>query len=72
MKEKQHTIPMIGDPNTREIDRMVTDLGRRVMIIGRDQRTFAGVSHPAARLYLVLGLLVGLILLLLGVIHYGL
>jgi len=71
MKEKQ-TIPMIGDPNTREIDRMVKDLGRRVMIIGRDQRTFAGVSHPAARLYLVFGLLVGLILLLLGVIHYGL
>lgn len=70
MKEKQ-TIPAIGTPNTREIDRMVKDMGRRVMIIGRDQRTFAGVGHPAARLHLVVGLMIGLLLLLLGVIGYG-
>jgi|GEM_PF-1010676 len=71
MKEKQ-TIPAIGIPNTREIDRMVKDMGRRVMIIGRDQRTISGVGHPAARLYLLVGLMIGLLLLLLGVIGYGL
>jgi tetrahydromethanopterin S-methyltransferase F subunit len=65
---KKHTIPMIGAANTREIDRMVKDLERRVMIIGRDQRTFAGLNHPAARLYLVMGFIIVMILMLSGLL----
>jgi tetrahydromethanopterin S-methyltransferase F subunit len=65
---KKHTIPMIGAANTREIDRMVKDMERRVMIIGRDQRTFAGVNHPAARLYLLLGFIIVMILMLSGLL----
>lgn len=71
MKDK-NTIPAIGAPNTREMDRMINELERRVMIIGRDQRTFAGVNHPAARVFLFLGWLIVMLLMLLVVKGYGL
>ncbi len=60
-------IPGISPPYERELDRMVNSLERRVMIIGRDQRTFSGVFNPQARLYFILGFLVALMLVILGI-----
>ena len=60
-------LPKISPPNAREFDRMVNDLERRVMIIGRDQRTFSGVSNPHARAYFVLGFALALVLVMLAV-----
>lgn len=70
--KKKHTIPAIGNPNIREIDRMINEMERRVMIIGRDQRTFAGINHPAAKIFLVLGFVIVIILILLMVMINGL
>jgi|LGVC01.1.fsa_nt_gb Tetrahydromethanopterin S-methyltransferase, F subunit (MtrF). len=54
MSEK---IPGIGNPDSRELDRMVAETERRVMIIGRDQRVFSGVNNLAARSWFVIGFL---------------
>ncbi len=57
MNEK---IPSLASPNARELNRMVSDLERRVMIIGRDQRTFSGVLNFKARAFFVIGFLLAL------------
>ncbi|MEA2046406.1 MAG: tetrahydromethanopterin S-methyltransferase subunit F [Euryarchaeota archaeon] len=54
MSEK---IPGIGNPDSRELDRMVAETERRVMMIGRDQRVFSGVNNLAARSWFVIGFL---------------
>jgi len=59
-------IPFLGTPNTREINRIVDDLERRVLIIGRDQRTVSGIENIKARAYFMVGCLSVLILLLIG------
>ncbi|GFO96161.1 tetrahydromethanopterin S-methyltransferase, subunit F [groundwater metagenome] len=66
MNEK---IPSIVAPNARELNRMVSELERRVMIIGRDQRTFSGVFNFKARAFFVFGffLALGLVFLAMGV-----
>ena len=59
-------LPKILPPNGRELDRMVNDLERRVMIIGRDQRTFSGIFNLHARAYFILGFALALVLVILG------
>jgi len=51
----KNKIPMLGTPNTREIDRIIEDLERRVMILGRDERTYSGLS--AGRIGFILGVM---------------
>ncbi len=65
MNEK---LPSLASPNARELNRMVSDLQRRVMIIGRDQRTFSGVFNIKARAFFVIGffLALGLVFLAMG------
>lgn len=63
MNEK---IPSLASPNARELNRMVSDLERRVMIIGRDQRTFSGVFNLRARVFFVIGFLLALVLVFLA------
>lgn len=63
MNEK---IPSLASPNARELNRMVSDLQRRVMIIGRDQRTFSGVLNFKARAFFVVGFLLALVLVFLA------
>lgn len=60
-------IPSIASPNARELNRMVSQLERRVMIIGRDQRTFSGVFNLRARVFFVIGFLLALGLVFLAV-----
>jgi tetrahydromethanopterin S-methyltransferase F subunit len=63
MSEK---IPSIAAPNARELNRMVSQLERRVMIIGRDQRTFSGVFNIKARAFFVIGFLLAIVLVFLA------
>jgi tetrahydromethanopterin S-methyltransferase F subunit len=63
MSEK---IPSIASPNARELNRMVSDLERRIMIIGRDQRTFSGVFNINARAFFVIGFLLAIVLVFLA------
>jgi len=65
MNEK---IPSLASPNARELNRMASDLERRVMIIGRDQRTFSGIFNFKARAFFVIGffLALGLVFLAMG------
>jgi len=63
MSEK---IPSIAFPNARELNRMVSQLERRVMIIGRDQRTFSGVYNLRAREFFVIGFLLAIMLVFLA------
>ena len=65
MNEK---LPSLASPNARELNRMVGDLERRVMIIGRDQRTFSGIFNFKARVFFVIGffLALGLVFLAIG------
>ncbi len=63
MSEK---IPSIVSPNARELNRMVSQLERRFMIIGRDQRTFSGVFNLRARVFFVIGFLLALVLVFLA------
>lgn len=60
-------LPLLGVPNTREFNRMVDDMERRVLIIGRDQRTFSGVNNLKARAAFVVGFLFAIVMLLIGV-----
>jgi tetrahydromethanopterin S-methyltransferase F subunit len=59
-------IPMLGIPNVREYNRMVDDLERRGLIIGRDQRTFSGII--GTRVTFIIGFLVSIIMILLGLL----
>ncbi|KCZ72431.1 tetrahydromethanopterin S-methyltransferase, subunit F [Candidatus Methanoperedens nitroreducens] len=65
MNEK---IPLLVSPNARELNRMVSELERRVMIIGRDQRTFSGIFNLRARAYFVFGFLLALGLVFLAMV----
>ncbi len=59
MNEK---IPSLASPNSRELNRMVKELERRVMIIGRDQRTYAGIFDIRSRGYFILGFILAITL----------
>ncbi len=60
-------MPLLGVPNTREFNRMVDDMERRVLIIGRDQRTISGIGNFKARAFFVAGFLLAVVMLLIGV-----
>lgn len=60
-------IPFLGTPNTREINRIVDDLERRVLIMGRDQRTISGIENIKARAFFVIGFVSVVVMLLIGV-----
>lgn len=59
-------IPSLASPNSRELNRMVKELERRVMIIGRDQRTYSGIFDLRARAYFVVGFVLAIILVVIG------
>lgn len=61
-------LPGPVSPNVRELDRIVNDLERRVMIIGRDQRTFSGISDLRSRAYFIFGFILVMALVLIGMV----
>lgn len=57
-------IPMLGVPNAREFNRIIDDLERRGLIIGRDQRAFSGIT--GTRVTFIIGFILSVAMILLA------
>jgi len=60
-------IPKLESPNTEELDYIIQNLERRVMIIGRDQRTFSGIFNLKARVYFIYGFVLAIMLVIIAI-----
>ena len=64
--DRSEMIPMLATPQLKEYNRMIDELERRELIIGRDQRTFSGIF--STRIYFILGFVVAFVMVMLGLL----